>query len=181
MDLSVSYGFSDQLSALRQARLQRAPVPPVQAKSYEGGSRLPVPVPVRNDAKGATTSLLSRQEEELPDGGYRLTSTFQKDDGRTFTKVEELALTERGARKTVIQQNPSGSFTRYEEVLDREDSGNFRRTQRFQDGNGDVATTITPDYKVTDAFVLTGGQSAANFLPYSPFTASRGTQLDLRA
>jgi hypothetical protein len=79
-----------------------------------------------------------------------------------------------------VQQNPSGSITRYEEILERQENGTFRRTQRFEDGNGDVMTEITPDFRVRDPFILAGGgvldEQAGN-----PFPSYRGTQLDLRA
>lgn len=43
-------------------------------------------------------------------------------------------------------------------MLDREPGGNFRRTQRFQDENGEISANITANYKVTSPFVLTGGK-----------------------
>jgi hypothetical protein len=182
MDFSISNGLTDSLYALRQARASQAYVSNPKPKTAEDddNAQLPALIP---SARGKTsgTQLLNEQREDLDNGGYRVTRTFEKEDGRTFTKVEEFALTERGSRKTVIQQNPSGSFTRYEEVLDREDSGNFRRTQRFQEAGGDVTTSITTDFKVTDAFILTGGQRAQPVSLPLPFSTSRGTQLDLQA
>ncbi len=182
MDFSITNGLTDPLHALRQSRAAQAYVPSPRPKTQdETGENLPALLP-QSRGKQAGTQLLSENREDMNGGGYRLTRTYEKEDGRTFTKVEEFALTERGSRRTVVQQNPSGSLTRYEEVLDREGGGNFRRTQRFQDGNGDVSTAITTGYKVTDAFVLTGGQSYQPAPPVSaPFATSRGTQLDLQA
>lgn len=182
MDFSITNGLTDSLSALRQSRAAQTYVSSPKSKTQDDTSEnLPALLP-QSRGKQAGTQLLSENREDLNGGGYRLTRTYEKEDGRTFTKVEEFALTDRGARKSVIQQNPSGSLTRYEEVLDREGGGNFRRTQRFQDGNGDVTTSITTDYKVTDAFILTGGQSFYTAPAVStPFTQSRGTQLDLSA
>ena len=178
MDFSITNGLTDSLSALRQSRAAQTYVSSPKSKTQDDTSEnLPALLP---QSRG--TQLLNENREDLDGGGYRVTRTFEKEDGRTFTKVEELALTERGARKTVVQQNPSGSLTRYEEVLDREDGGNFRRTQRFQEAGGDVTTSITTDFKVTDAFILTGGQSFSTAPAVStPFTPSRGTQLDLQA
>ena len=105
--------------------------------------------------------------------------TFEQENGRQFTRVEELMSTLRGSKKTVLQQNPSGSITRYEEILDREDSGTFRRTQRFQDETGEQVTQITHGYAVKDPFVLTGGSAPLSFNIPSPFESARGTQLDL--
>ncbi len=178
MDISVNNSLTDSLSALRQARSARAYAfqPAATQKPEEN---LPTRVPANIDAPSGTR-LINESREQVGDTGYRLTRTFEREDGRTFTKVEEFALTQRGARRTVVQQNPSGSITRYEEVLDRETGGNFRRTQRFQDGNGDVATNITGDYKVTDPFILTGGNAPTAHNP-ALFDPARGTQLDLRA
>src|SRR5690606_11441912 len=102
-------------------------------------------------------------------------------DGRSFTRIEEIGLTPKGARRTVIQQNPSGGITRYEEVLDREGSGTFRRTQRFRNESGEVAAQITPNYQVKDPFVLTGGVLPNSFESAHSFAPLRGTQLDLIA
>lgn len=183
MDLNVTNNLTDQIAALRQAKpLRTSAYKSADKEQEQDESQLPAVVPnAAGKGSKAGTQLLDQRQEDLADGGSRLTSTYQKDDGRTFTKIEEFALTERGSKKTVVQQNPSGSITRYEEVLDREDGGNFRRTQRFQEGAGDVSTQITTDYQVKDPFVLTGGQRPATFALYSPFTSLRGTQLDLQA
>lgn len=182
MDFTVTNGLADNAAALRAARYVRAPISR-EAQASPDNDNLPAVIGTNNyKGRASGARLLSETREDLLNGGYRLTRNFEKEDGRKFTKVEEFAFTDRGSRKTVVQQNPSGSISVYEELLDRQDNGNFRRTQRFQDGNGDVATTITPDYTVTDPFILTGGQSEpASFTPYSPFEHTRGTQLDLRA
>jgi hypothetical protein len=181
MDFSVTNGLSDQLASLRQARNARSasysPAPPRE----ETDAALPA---IINRAPSNTntpqgTRLVDETRADLGGGAYRLTHTFEREDGRSFTKVEEFALTQRGSRKTVIQQNPSGSITRYEEILDRESTGNFRRTQRFQDATGEVSTNITTGYKVSDPFILSGGASA--YEEPSPFNPTRGTQLDLSA
>jgi len=125
------------------------------------------------------TKLQNETEEDLPDGRTRRTQVFEREDGRTFTRIEDFSLTERGARRTVVQQNPSGSISQYEEVLDREPSGNFRRTQRLTDGSGETSVQITTGYKVVDAYILTGGEAPR--LQSPPFASSRGTQLDLSA
>ena len=81
----------------------------------------------------------------------------------------------------VAQQNPSGNITQYEEVLDRQPNGGFRRTQRFRDESGETTTQITPNYSVTDPFILTGGDISSSTVQSSPFALYRGTQLDLQA
>lgn len=151
-------------------------VPPVERRTAEQAN-LPTTTEDSQNFQNSGTRLKSETSEELENGGIRRTQLFEREDGRTFTRVEDFALTERGSRRTVFQQNPSGSLTQYEEVLDREPSGNFRRTQRFTDESGETSTQITSGYQVTDAFVLTGG-NARRSEPV-PFTPSRGTQLDL--
>lgn len=177
MDFSVTNGLNGSLASQQKAKAY--PRPQIQS-SVPQEDNLPALVPSNTNTPQGTR-LLNETRDELGDSGYRLTKTFERDDGRTFTKIEEFALTNRGARKSVVQQNPSGSVTQYEEVLDREPGGNFRRTQRFQDAGGEVLTNITADYKVTDPFVLTGGAALPAYEAPSPFNPSRGTQLDLRA
>ncbi len=179
MDLTVSTSLADTLAALRRAQAYGVPA---SAKPAQQATNLPAVTSAPAKAFETTgTKLVNDTREELADGGFRRTRTFEREDGRKFTRIEDFAFTEQGARRTVIQQNPSGNITRYEEVLDREGGGNFRRTQRFQDESGETAVQITGDYKVTDPFILTGGQSPASFDISSPFNSSRGTQLDLRA
>ena len=183
MDIGLNTTLTDNLAALRQTRIARAAYNPAQVPQQDGDSDLPAIVPriPSNTNTPQGTRLLSEDRADLGSGAYRLTRTFEREDGRQFTKIEEFALTSRGAKKSVIQQNPSGSITRYEEILDREAGGNFRRTQRFQDANGDIATNITSNYQVSDPFVLTGGASLPAYDAPSPFNPSRGTQLDLSA
>ena len=177
MDFSVTNGLNGSLASAQKAKAYARPQIQTPVPQEDN---LPALAPSNtNPPQG--TRLLNESRDELGEGAYRLTKTFEREDGRTFTKIEEFALTKRGSRKNVIQQNPSGSITQYEEVLDREPGGNFRRTQRFQDGNGDVSTNITTNYKVSDPFVLTGGASLPTYDAPSPFNPSRGTQLDLRA
>ena len=181
MDFSVTNGLSEQLASLRQAKPLRAYTQPQPAQAEEENLPAVVNRTPSNTNTPQGTRLLNESRADLGNGAYRLTRTFEREDGRTFTKIEEFALTQRGAKKTVIQQNPSGSITQYEEVLDREPSGNFRRTQRFQDASGEISTNITSDYKVSDPFILTGGASLPTYEAPSPFNSSRGTQLDLSA
>jgi len=179
MDFTVSNSLSDSLGALRRAQNARAYALPVAKEKEDVALPVATKTPANVNAPQGT-QLVGESQDDLDGGGYRRTRVYAREDGRTFTKIEEFALTDRGARKTVIQQNPSGSITRYEEILDRESTGSFRRTQRFQDETGEIATQITPGYQVRDLFILTGGNAAPAFTP-TFFEPSRGTQLDLRA
>lgn len=182
MDFTISNSLAGSLTSLTRGQAAKiyAPALPATLPAKPAHSAPADLESARTQQTG--TRLVSEQRDDLDGGGYRLTRTFEREDGRTFTKVEEFALTSRGSRRTVLQQNPSGSITRYEEVLDREDDGNFRRTQRFQDGTGEVSTQITTGYKVTDAFILTGsGAYTPQQNPPPAFAPYRGTQLDLSA
>ncbi len=174
MDLRIAYGFPSTLTAPNGAKPQgsRDSAPPANNNP---------PAVLPSETKPTPGTRLVDDLREETESGIRRTRTYEQPDGRRFTRVEELALTEKGARRSVIQQNPSGNITRYEEVLDRDGSGTFRRTQRFQDESGEVATQITGNYTVTDPFILTDGNAPLSFEGASRFTPSRGTQLDLVA
>jgi hypothetical protein len=175
MELRVTYGFPSTLPAPSPARPSGARDSASASLIYEGEIR-----PAGKDGPSNQTRLIDESREE-GENRVRRTRVFEQPDGRTFTRVEEIGLTANGARRIVIQQNPSGSITRYEEVLDRDGSGTFRRTQRFQNEAGDIAAQITPGYQVNDPFVLTGGNSPLSFDIAGPFAQTRGTQLDLTA
>lgn len=182
MELRIGYGFpSPQSGAAPSARPQEAR----DSKANNGNAlslyedTLAIPLPANGNK--ARITRLTAENREATDSGYRRTQSFEQADGRGFTRVEDVSITAGGARRAVIQQNPSGGITRYEEVLDREPSGNFRRTQRFQDESGQSTTQITPNFTVTDSFILTGGNGAPSFAAAEPFMPMRGTQLDLSA
>lgn len=133
------------------------------------------------NASASQTKLLREVIEEV-DRGFRRTQTFERPDGRTFTRVEEFTASDRNARRTVIQQNVSGNTTRLDEVYERQGDGSFRRTQRFTDEAGDTATQIDPRYVSTDPFILSGGTaSTGGFGAAKAAQPLRGTQLDLQA
>lgn len=133
------------------------PAVPVSAgQGRQGSNVLPVPVRYESSAQGALST-----EEETQQQPVRRVQEFTAQDGRTFTRSEEIAVTANGFRRTVIQQNVSGSTIRLEEVLDRQGDGNFRRTSRFTDAVGEVSVKI-------ENGVYPAGKSV------------RGTYLDIR-
>ncbi len=118
---------------------------------------------------------------ETTNQGIRKTQTFETADGRSFTRIEDIVVTDKGARRTVIQQNVSGSITRLEDILERQDNGSFRRTQRFTDESGETLVTIQNEFISTNPFILSGGKVAeTSSLKLTPLPL-RGTQLDLTA
>lgn len=188
MDLRITHGFLSPLPGSKSGKPQESgdsanSTAAKQAQTGFSGPTSPIEThisPVQPIKQAAQTRLLTQTQEDT-ENGQRRTQVFEKADGRQFTRVEEIGLTQSGARRTVIQQNPSGSITRYEEVLDKEPAGTFRRTQRFQNEAGEIAAQITQGYAVRDPFILTGGSAAFKTDSAMPFAPTRGTQLDLRA
>lgn len=181
MDVSLSTVLNDIPAPLRQAGPARSAVSnPLGRPAVATTDNLPVTTDFSSKPGADGTRLIDETREDTV-AGYRKTSVFEKTDGRRFTRIEDFSFTPQGAKRTIVQQNPSGSVTRYDEVLDREEDGEFRRTQRFQDGAGDVVTKITTDYQVTDPFILSGGGAFESYGSSPPFTPLRGTQLDLQA
>jgi hypothetical protein len=129
-------------------------------------------------ASAGQTRLISETIETRPQG-FRKTQTFERPDGRTFTRIEDLAVTDKGSRRSLVQQNVSGTITRLEDILERQDSGTFRRTQIFTDETGETKVNIDPNAISLDPFILSGGTvfgtDARTDRP------SRGSQLDLTA
>lgn len=132
---------------------------------------------VTGNFKSTGTQTIIDNIETTDDGSLRRTRVFEQEDGRRFSKLEETNFTQTSIRKTVVQQNPSGSITQYEDILDRQQTGGFRRTQRLTNAAGETSTQITVDYTPTDAFTLSGGRTG--FPSTSAFQDLRGTQLDL--
>lgn len=183
MDLTASSLLSDSLTASKRSRAYGAPAAVRQPTTAIAD--LPANIqPHKSGESAAGTRIIAENRQDLSNGAYRITRSFEREDGRNFTRIEEFAFTERGTRRSVIQQNPSGNITKYEEILDRENTGTFRRTQRFRDESGETATQITTGHNVTDPFILSGGQAApasSGLSSPDPFTILRGTRLDLRA
>ncbi|PZO85778.1 MAG: hypothetical protein DI626_07095 [Micavibrio aeruginosavorus] len=182
MDFSVKNGYSQTIPRPQQPAAGKAQPQPDTSKANDN-TPLPVVYSPATSSRSlqSGTRLVSENNETIGANGFRRTATYEREDGRRFFRMEELSLTTQGARRTVTQQNPSGSISVYEEVLDRQDSGAFRRTQRFQDGTGDISTQVTEDYTVTDPFILSGGKTAFSYISPAAFQPMRGTQLDLRA
>ncbi|GEM_PF-3551317 len=163
-------------SAPQAASSALAPLPAAAPSPAQSVTRTIAAAAAQNQG----TRLVRESYEDTPQGGYRRTQIYEKPDGRQFGKFEEVSFTENGMTKTIIRQNPSGSFARYEDILERQKSGSFQRTQRFTDESGDVAQNISENYTPADPFLLSFGTVRA----HSPALAQhgfRGTQLDLMA
>lgn len=126
------------------------------------------------------TRLISEEIEKL-DNGFRRIQEFETAEGRKFSRLEEFTADQNRAKKTIIQQNSSGSTTVMENVLDRQTNGTFRSTERFIDEVGAVSTNV--EYNVTpkNVDILLGRPPSPDLSTQSPLKPIRGTQIDLSA
>lgn len=126
------------------------------------------------------TRLISEEIEKL-DNGFRRMQEFETAKGRKFSRIEEFTADQNRAKKTIIQQNSSGSTTMLENILDRQANGTFRSTERFTDEVGAVSTNIEFDITPNNADILLGRPPSPDKNSQSPLKPIRGTQIDLSA
>lgn len=169
-------------------RAQQSAVP-----SDVGQKQRPPPPPPRdtldlssgeNQAASANTQgrgprLLSETVESI-ENGFRRTQEFENREGNPFTRIEEFTTTGDRARRTVIQQNDSGNTTILEDVLDRQEDGQFRLTRRFTDEAGETTTDIQFNIKPLDADILLGRAPEPDKSKDNPFQPLRGTEFDIK-
>lgn len=124
------------------------------------------------------TRLVSENTEEI-ENGFRRIQQFENKSGKTFTRIEELTTTDERTKRIVIQQNSSGSTTVAESILDRQEDGYFRLTQRFTDEIGETSTNIAFDVTPNNAGIILGHVPTPERSNDSPFQQVRGTQYDV--
>jgi len=123
------------------------------------------------------TKLLSETIQQL-EKGYRRTQEFERQDGKKFTRTEEVITENNKSTRTVTQTNASGSTTSIEDVYDRQSDGSFRLTQRYTDETGKTSVNIKPNTLPPNTdFIL--GRSANNALPPSSPPLSRGGEFNI--
>lgn len=124
------------------------------------------PETVLQGLAAAQPRLISETLDPL-ERGFRRTQVYRQSDGRDFIRNEEVTLNARGMTRTVTQQNPSGSHVMFEENLDRQSDGAFRRTVRFTDETGTTQTRVDDQAQAgVDRFILSGGAHVAEATPY---------------
>lgn len=176
MEIRTSNGLIENLLAQRllvQPEQQRAPASQPQRQARTGGKDI-ISLSGATLPSGTNSAKLINEIEQKTDTGIRLIQEFETADRRTFTRIQDFTTTERGFRRDVIQQNPSGSTTRLEDILNRQDNGFFQRIQTFTDEVGITATRIDDNIPPAIPF-------RANGTPNTPFEITRGTQLDIQA
>lgn len=131
---------------------------------------------------GSKQTRLSSEKIDHLENGFRRTQKFESANGRQFTRVEEFTTSNDRSKRIILQQNDSGSTTMLENVLDRQDDGTFRLTQRYTDENGDTKTNIQFNVTPPSRDIILGRvpdpTRPANDEPFQP---SRGTQFDVSA
>lgn len=152
------------------ARNLPVPITPPQTETIN----VRPPETVLQGLAAAQPRLVSESVDTM-ERGFRRTQLFRQSDGRNFVRNEEVTLTERGMQRTVTQENPSGSKTRFEETLDRQTDGTFRRTVRHINEIGALETKVEEKKNGIDQFILNGGRYNAEIT--EPDT-QRGTYFD---
>ncbi len=149
-----------QNAVAKTARAKSKPTEIIDSVSLSSGQN-GTGTTAQNNKTGAQNGLLKStrlisEETTLIENGFRRTQSFEGADGRKFTRTEEFTINTDRARRVVIQQNNSGSITRSEEILDRQEDGNFRLTQYFVNSEGEKQTNITFDVIPTDPDIILG-------------------------
>lgn len=130
--------------------------------------------------QGKQTRLITEEIEKL-ENGFRRIQEFENSEGRKFSRLEEFTADQNRAKKTIIQQNSSGSTTVLENVLDRQANGTFRSTERFIDEVGAVSTNVQYNITPDNVDILLGRPPSPDLNNQSPLKPTRGTQIDLSA
>lgn len=124
------------------------------------------------------TRLISENIDKL-DNGYRRTQKFENAQGKTFTRIEEFTNTNNQSRRTVVQQNASGSTSRLEDIFDRQQDGSFRLTQRYTNEVGDISVNIKPNAQPPNSNFILGKTASNNHSQTQPLSQSRGSEINL--
>ena len=137
--------------------------------------------PKLNNQVGSQKSFtLSSETTDDIENGFRREQEFTKGN-KKFIRIEEVTTTPDRSKKVVIQQNESGSTTVLENILDRQDDGTFRLTQRYTNEVGETQTNIELNFNPEDANILLGRPpSSSTPRTNQPFQQTRGTEIDVR-
>lgn len=192
MEIRGSNGYLEALFAQRFAQLQTGlpartlPVPqqrPARTPDIRDLVEISRQAGLAQPLSSPSSRLIGEIEEETATG-FRLVQQFITSEGRPFTRTQNFSVTDRGFRRDLIQENPSGSTIRSEDILDVQDNGLFRRTQRFTDESGTTQTVIENNVVSTDPFVVSQGRAIDPLRPANQnilFEQTRGLRLDIRA
>ena len=132
-----------------------------------------------NAVRSNASKLISENIEKI-DNGFRRVQEFETAKGQKFTRIEEVTTTAEQSKRLVVQQNESGSISISENILDRQDNGSFRKTERFTNEIGETDTNIEFNVASDNASQLLGLPPSPTDKPRQPFEPLRGTQYDVR-
>lgn len=134
----------------------------------------------QNNLNKNQTRLISEDTTKL-ENGFRRTQKFESGDGRQFTRIEEFTTSNDRSKRIVLQQNNSGSTTVLENIIDRQEDGSFRLTQRFTNENGETNTNIEFNVTPNNRDIILGRAPDPEQQNDKPFQILRGTQFDQSA
>ncbi len=123
---------------------------------------------------------LTAETIEPLENGFRRSQEFGNANGRKFIRTEEFITQDDRSTRTVIQQNASGAVTVVENVIDRQDDGSFRLTERYTDEAGTTKTNITNNITPNNEDIILGRPPTPE-QNENPFRPARGTQFDVTA
>jgi hypothetical protein len=152
-----------------------APPPPQTTQTRD---IVRVPENLGASLKSNASKLVSEEVEKL-ENGFRRTQVFETPQGGKFTRIEEQTTSDDRSKRIVIQQNDSGNTTILENILDRQEDGSFRQTQRFTDEAGETSTNIEFNVNGQNFSQLAGLPPSPSEKPPNPFDPSRGTQINI--
>lgn len=159
-----------------QGNTSRSTLPPPPISETRDIVRVPENI---NTPLNSKASKLLNEEIEKLENGFRRTQIFETANGNKFTRIEEQTTTDDRSKRLVIQQNESGSTTVLENILDRQEDGSFRQTQRFTDATGETSTNIEFNVSGQNSAQLFGLPPSPTEKPAQPFAPIRGTQYDV--
>lgn len=134
----------------------------------------------RNFAQGNSAGQTRLLQETITreERGFQRFQEFQRGDGSRFSRTEEFSATDNRLTRRVIQQNPSGLSTIFEDIFQQNGNNEFQRIQRFTDESGQTSVNISEE-----AFQL--GAIREQFENFSDNQQSRfqprGTRVDFSA
>ena len=140
-------------------------------------------IDIANQSPSKEEQSRNGQAETAPiNNGFRRTENFTNADGKPFTRIEEVTSTPNRTKRIVIQRNESGSTTQTESIIDRQEDGSFRLTQRFTNEVGETTTNIELNHIPQNADIILGRlPESIRESVNNPFQSLRGTQVDLTA
>ena len=133
-----------------------------------------------NQNQSSKQSTLVSTKTQETENGFRRTQEFENEQGKKFTRIEEVTTEQNRSKRLVIQQNDSGSATVLENIIDKLEDDTFRLVQRYTDETGETKTNVQLNYIPKDNDIISGRPPPISTESNNPFQNLRGTQVDFR-